>query len=302
MKKLNVVISALAILALLAAIAPAHAGLVGTPSWLSPLKNKESDTFYGQDVTGYEALTSATLAVNVLNEYSGNITMNVTAVKVWFDWGVNYTSDINLFNQTNPFVLATGQSNVFTLNFNLPDTTTASNLVLHSYKIYVDEVNATSGNQQVFSTSYPLPPPANNKYDSFAVFSATQAQAIGLKRDIGKYTSSSFPFLTTKGRQILQQALFTQTQGDNAYNKGDFTGAVTFYQNATSLYDAAWGNETGKTTAFEDAFLNLVNSGQNVLNMMGVGYALFGIGFLFMGIGVVVYLVRKSGQPKAQPQ
>jgi hypothetical protein len=36
--------------------------------------------------------------------------------------------------------------------------------------------------------------------------------------------------------------------------------------------------------------------------MMGVGYALFGIGFLFMGIGVVVYLVRKSGQPKAQPQ
>jgi hypothetical protein len=108
--------------------------------------------------------------------------------------------------------------------------------------------------------------------------------------------------MTTKGRQLLQQAQFTKTQGDDAYGKGDFTGAVTFYENATSLYDAAWGNETGKTIAFEDAFLNLVNSGQNVLNMMGVGYALFGIGFLFMGIGVVVYLVRKSGQPKAQPQ
>ena len=294
MKKLNVIISALTILALFAAIAPAHAGLASS-NWLSPLKKNETDDFYALNVTGYETLTSASLAINVLNGYSGNITMNVTAVKVWFDWGVNYTSDANLFNQTSPFVLNTGQSHVFTVNVNLPDTATASNLVLHSYNITIEEVNATSAPQLVFGSPY-------GPYSNFAVFSAEQAQAIGLVRDIEKYNSATFPFMTTKGRQLLQQALFTKSQGDKAYKKGDFTGAVTLYQNATSLYDAAWGNETGKTIAFEDAFLNLVNSGQNVLNMMGVGYAMFGIGFLFMGIGVVVYLVRKSGQPKAQPQ
>jgi hypothetical protein len=91
-------------------------------------------------------------------------------------------------------------------------------------------------------------------------------------------------------------------QGDTAYAKGEFNTAVDYYENATALFEAAWGNETGKISAFEDALLNMINAGQNVLNMMGIGYALFGIGFLFMGIGVLVYLVRKSGQQKAASQ
>jgi hypothetical protein len=123
-----------------------------------------------------------------------------------------------------------------------------------------------------------------------------------LERDIGIYTSGFTTFFTSNGRVLYQQAQFMRGQGDNAYTKGDFSGAVTYYENATSLFQAAWGNETGKVAAFEDAFLNMINAGQNVLNMMGIGYALFGIGFLFMGIGVLVYLVRKSGQPKAPPQ
>jgi hypothetical protein len=61
----------------------------------------------------------------------------------------------------------------------------------------------------------------------------------------------------------------------------------------------AWSNETGTISGFETALKDLIASGHNVLSMVGWGYALFGIGFILVGIGVLVYLVRKFGTPKA---
>jgi len=295
MRKLNTVLTGLIVTMLIATAVPASA-TIQSYNWISPLVKNQFDDFYGATITGYEALTTATLIVNI-NDHLGS-DMNISAIKVWFDWGVNYTDSslVSMFNESNPFVIKSGEAHVFTVNFDLPDTTVASNLVTHSFRIYVEDVNATSGSVRQLNSN----PSVGGS--GFAVFSDTQVQAITLERDISIYTAGMTTFMTSKGRQLYQQAQFMKGQGDNAYTKGDFSGAVTYYENATSLFEAAWGNETGKISAFEDAFLNMINAGQNVLNMMGVGYALFGVGFLFMGIGVLVYLVRKSGQPKAPPQ
>jgi hypothetical protein len=290
MKKFGMILSALAVLALVAAAVPARASIT-SHNWIAPLIKDHYDDFYGATVTGYQAGSTATLAVNVYNHF-GSWQMNVSAVRIVFDWGrTNYTSDSSIFNATSPVEIPAGESRVLSVSFTLPDITVASNLVTHGYTIYVDDVNATHG----------LVDPASNwpsSGDHFVVYSSAQADAMTLTKGFDKYNWNTV-FFTSQARQMLMDANGFRDQGDDAYESGDFTGATNYYKNATTAIENAYGNETKVVTAFENALLTLANNGGNMLNMIGIGYALFGIGFLFIGIGAMVWLVRKSGQPKA---
>lgn len=90
-------------------------------------------------------------------------------------------------------------------------------------------------------------------------------------------------------------------QGHDAYMQGDFDGAADYYQSALIDYENAWSNETEKIPGFEDAIKGLMDSGQNVLAMVGWGYTFFGLGFTLMGIGALVYLVSKSRTHRVPP-
>jgi len=254
------------------------------------IKN-ERDDFYGNYVTGYQTGSVATFVVNVRNHLSKN--MNVSAVIVSFDWRVNYTStEVNL---TSVFAIKPGEAHMFTVSFTVPSTTVASNLVTHKYKIYVDDVNATTGAKKLLYNNWPL------DLSNFVVFSSTQADAKETERELDKYDwgyTIPYYFYSGEARELYILAKGAKTQGYNAYVKGDFATAASRYHEALDKIEIAWANETTMYSGFEKSLKALVDNGQGVLNMVGYGYTLFGIGFIFMGIGVLVYLVRKSGTPK----
>ena len=290
MKKYRVMLLALVTLVLLSTLGSANA-TIESYNWIGPLIKNERDDFYGDYVTGYKTGSTATLVVNVRNHLPKN--MNVSAVIVSFDWGKNYTSAE--VNSTNVFAIKPGEAHVFTVVFTVPDTTVASNLVMHNYKIYVDDVNATTGAKKLLYNNSP------RSLSNFVVFSSTQADAKGTERELGNYDwSSTIPyyFLTGEAKELYILAKGAKTQGYNAYVKGDFVTAASRYQDALDKIEMAWANETAVYSGFETSLKALVDSGQGMLNMVGYGYTLFGIGFIFMGIGVLVYLVRKSGTPK----
>jgi hypothetical protein len=218
--------------------------------------------------------------------------MNISSIKIWFDWGTNYTDKTPTYNASVPYALGSYVQHVFTVSFDLPDNTVASNLVTHSYVIYVEDVNAT-GSMIHYSTS---------GGEHFAVFSSAQADAWTIWKELNQYDSLPTPvFLTSQAKQQYMQAKIATNLGDAAYGDGDFSGAADNYQNATSLIKSAYQSESDKTLQFENALLGVTQGAVNMLNMVGIGYTLFGIGFFFMGIGVLVYLVRKSGTKGQAP-
>jgi hypothetical protein len=285
MKKRYAILTAMLTLALLSFCGSAHAD-VPSRNWIDPLIKGEYDQFYGGYETGYETGATATLVVNVRNLRSDN--MNVSAVIVGFDWGQNFSS--TEVSEDNPFSIEPGKSHVFTITFAVPNTTLASNLVTHGYTIYAEDVNATGpGPKRQLNSNWPWATGSD-----FVVLSSDQATVKNLVREIGKYTGYTF-FLSAKGRELFYAAQgAANDQGYNAYTRGDFSGAVTYYQEALTDYQNAWSNET----EFETSLKSFVDTGQNALNMVGLGYVLFGVGLLLIGIGVLVYGIRKSGHPK----
>jgi hypothetical protein len=265
----------------------AHASILGH-NWVGALIKDQSDDFLGYVSAGYETGSSARLIVNVNNHLSNQ--MNISAVKVWFDWGINYTS--TEANITNIYAMPTGTSHLFTVTFTVPDTTTASNLVKHNYKIYVEDVNATTGSKKQLNSNFPL------DGSDFAVLSDAQATAIETDREIDKYYGYSM-FITAKARELSFIAEGTRYLAYNAYQRGDFSGAAANYQEALALYQYAWSNETESISGFEQALNDLIISAQSQLTMVGWGYITFGIGWIFIGIGVIIYAVRKPKAPAA---
>ncbi len=286
MRKCNMLLSVFLALVLVASVGYADAS-IGSWNWIAPLVN-EYDSFYGTTITGYQSGSVATLIVNVGNHMG--VVMNVSAIKVWFDWGENFTSAE--VSETDIHQIDPGAAHVFKLTFTVPGITIANNLVTHSYRIYVEDVNASTGPLRQLNSNSP------RSGSNFAVLSDAQAEFVSLERELQKYQPAAF-LLTAKGRELVQQAYGSRTEGSNAYMRGDFSGAAIEYQNALTLLKHAISNETTTISGFENAFMSLVNGAQNALNMMGYGYTLFGIGFLLMGIGALVYLARKSGTPKS---
>ncbi len=270
-----------------ASFAPAANASITGHNWIGALVNDSYDSFYGTSITGYEEGTTATLVVNVQNNYGDPI--NLSAVKVSFDWGQNYTSTET--NLTDPYVLQNGASHLFTITFTTPNTTVATNYVTHSYIIYAEHVNSTHAPQQLVAYWH--------EHDTgFAVLSTDQANAKMALEQLDAYPSMSIPFLTAEARQLQTESSVAESQADTQYNAGNFADASTNYQKALTLLQNAYSNETSKWGSMENTFQGLLSGAQSMLFNQGYAWLLFGIALLLMGIGVIVYLVRKSGTPK----
>jgi len=265
-------------------------------NWISTAVRNEYDSFYGSYVTAYEENTSAFLVVSVSNDlHDGQL--NVSTVKVGFDWGVNYTS--SECSADNPFGIASSQSHVFTTNFTVPSALFASNLVTHSYTIYVESVNSTTGPKGIV-TSWTM------NGNGFAVFSTDQAAAHEYEQEVDAYPTTNFngiPFLTANARQLLQESNVAKTLATNSYARGDFSKAATYYKNSLTSIQQAWSNETSKWSTFEDAIADILHGGGNLLTMQGYAWLIFAVAFLIMSIGVLIYLARKKPPlpPPKQP-
>jgi hypothetical protein len=270
---------------------PTSKASIGNFNWTGTIVRNSYDDFYGASVTGYEEGTTANLVVGVFDDYSFAGQINVSAVKVGFDWGINYSS--SECSVDNPFVITALQYHVFNLNFTVPSVLVASNLVTHSYTIYVEHVNSTSGGKKVVS-SWTM------SGTGFAVFSSDQADAYNFKQDVNAYPSSlvaNIPLLTAKARQLMLESNVAKSLGSSAYARGDFSTAKAQYNMSLNFIQQAWSNETDKWSTFEDSLVDILKGGGTLLTFQGYAWILFGIGFILMSIGALVYLIRKKPQP-----
>jgi hypothetical protein len=281
----------------------ASIAMIGSPSarasinsynWISAVARNDYDSFFGGYVTGYTENTTASLVVSVSNDFSG-YQANVSAVKVGFDWGTNFSSSECSID--NPFAIPGYQSHVFTIDFTVPSAVFASNLVTHGYTIYVERVNSTTGNKGVIGTW-------TQSGSGFVVFSVDQAAAREYKRELEAYPTSNIygiPFLTANARLLYEQSSVAKTLAGEAYGRGDFGSAKTYYSSSLSYIEQAWSNETDKWSTFENAIANLLNGGGNLLSMQGYAWVIFAIGFFIISIGVLVRLTRRRAPALPKP-
>jgi hypothetical protein len=274
---------------------PAARASINNYNWISPVVRNQYDDFYGSLVTAYEENTSAFLVVSVSNDiYVGQL--NVSAVKVGFDWGVNYTS--SECSSDNPFGIASSQSHVFVINFTVPSALFASNLMMHGYTIYVESVNSTTGPKGIVSSWI-------KNDDGFAVFSTDQAAANDYKQQVNAYPTSNIngiPFLTANARQLLQESNVAKALASDSYMRGGFSNAAADYKKSLDSVQQAWSNETSKWSTFEDAIASILQGGGNLLTMQGYAWLIFAVGFLIMSFGVLIFLSRRRTLPPPPKQ
>jgi hypothetical protein len=296
MKKVTITIGIVLCAAVLVAAlnTPAGRASINNYNWISTAVRNQYDSFYGSSITAYEENTTAFLVVSVSNDYYLG-QLNVSAVKVGFDWGTNYSS--SECSPNNPFGIAASQSHVFTINFTVPSVLFASNLVRHDYTIYVESVNSTT-----------LPNRVTNSWavnsDGFVVFSTDQAAANDYAQQVNAYPTSNIngiPFLTANARQLLQESNVAKNLASASYTRGEFSQAAAYYKNALDYMQQAWSNETSKWSTFEDAIAALLQGSGNMLTMQGYAWLIFAIGFLIISFGVLIFLVRKR-TPLTPPQ
>lgn len=188
-----------------------------------------SDPIHGT-VYAFKENSTATLYVSV-SWFSSN-PLNVSAVKVGFDWKENFSS--TEASKTNPLVIPpsawTTQYYTFTINVSVPLTTTASNLFRHHYWIYVEQVNATTGPQKV--TTHAVASGSN-----FVVYSASQSDAQTLRQEIDRIFTQ-YPSVSSAAAQILRKsAMEERNAGEESYKAMDFVSAKTHYQATLTLLD-----------------------------------------------------------------
>lgn len=301
MRKISVtIVSLLMVTSLLTLAMTSVQADISTYSWIAPLY-REHDPFYGTSVTAYKTGSTAQLLVGVNNDRGGYPNITVTAVKVWFDWNVNYTS-----NET-PYVMELDEYHNFMINFTVPDIDVASNMIPHSFRIYVEFKYDTS---EDYWTYYP--------WDRFAVYSEDQADAQELYQELQAFRYVYPVFLSSEARSSWFEAQMEYRTGETDYRNGDFTGAKTHYQTSWNLYHQSIDSEAKSGKAIEEALSNLMNSTAqsyatltelkdpltDVMNSMvetsrtqAQAFLILSVGIftgmILIGIGVIIYALAK---------
>ncbi len=263
--KLGLAISLLLLLSV--AAIPANAQDISGFNWIGTVRNGP-DPFYGGNVVAYQTGDTATLAIN-FGVAPGDSTVNVTKVTVSFDWGVNYTS-IGVPSIINPGVLRT-----FTITFTVPPTATATNLVIHSYNIFVEFKNVPSTGMRARTVSG----------SNFVVYSTDQASTMKYMQRLGGPTGSGYVFSTfhtSQASALAAQAASEANLGQSLYSSGDFANAKVHLANANNLLGNATSIEQSKSAALD---LSIITA--------GYGSLLLGIGATLFGIAALLYLVQR---------
>ena len=271
----------------------ANAGIEST-SWLGSFYTWGTDSYYKEafdkdKVYGYKEGSTATLLVEVKNNVV--TLMNVSAIIVGFDWGVNYTTTL-----ASPVALEAGETRFFTATMTVPNTTIASNLFLHGYTVYVKHVNATGGLVGTMKLAYTSDPDR-----LFAVYSEDQADAREISKIISGISKPTGGFNSTAANLAWAKATNETAIADTLYEQGDFAGAKTHYDKALDYIDQAFDTEEALTGGIQDAQLTLIEAQAksyeataNYLNglssmwvLIGVAAVLFAIGYIIRGFATL---------------
>jgi len=296
MKKAFFVVAVLFLLALtsISMVAHVQADSIQEWSWRGYI-TFGTEPFYHERVVAYEEKSTAILDVSVKNDYSPSKPVNVSAVKVGFDWNENYTS--TQASMDSPVVMQHSEIRVFTVSFTLPNTTVASNLYLHGYTVYVEHVNSTTGAKRIVGTW------VGHSYDEdyyFAVYSHDQAAARRASQIISGFATMP-KFNTTKAKLLWGRADNETNTAESLYNRGDFAGASERYEAALSLMRQAFQYEESRDVNFDaaelalldaqvkqiEAWANYANGLSNLWTLLGVAAVLIAIGYIVKALAAL---------------
>ncbi len=256
---------------------------IESASWLGSFYTWGTDSYYGTSVYGYEENSTATLLVEVENHLIQR--MNISAVIVGLDWNTNYTT-----SYTTPTALKPGETRFFTVTFQVPLTSTASNLYLHGYTVYVKHVNSTGGLVDTMTRAYSR---------LFAVYSKDQVQARELSKTIAGITIPWWGFNSTDASLYWAQAGNETNIANTMYKQGDFAGAKMHYGLALNYINQAYATERSSTGGVQAAELGLLEAQEEYFKaqaayfsglssmwiLIGVAAVLFAIGYIIRGLG-----------------
>lgn len=260
---------------------------VQSANWLESFFTWGSDPYYGKAVYGYEENSTAALLVEVNNQLASQ--MNVSAVIVGMDWNTNYTT-----SYVSPQTLKPGETQFFTVAFQVPLTTTVSNLYLHGYTVYVKHVNSTGGLIATMTRAF-----TTSALRLFAVYSKDQADARELSEIISGIHAPMNGFNSTTALLTWARAGNETDVADRLYKQGDFSGAKAHYTQALTYLNTAFTVEDTTTGGTQAAQLGLLNAMaesfraqaahfiglSNMWVLIGVALVLFAIGYIIRGLG-----------------
>jgi len=283
---------------------------ISRSEWLGQVH--EYDPYWdASDVTVFPEDSTATLTVTVRNPNDiGEPALNVSAVIVWLDWNENYSSPE--CSEDSPWEIQPQRSHTFTVTVDVPSTSTASNLVLHDYTIYVEAVNATTGPKHVSSRE-------TDSGSDFRVYSTVQKNAQRLYDELTELIALD-PDLESIEAQMLwaNGTLEYQQFGLSSHTSGDFSDAKTHYEDALELFYDALSTETDFQKDFEDleilaaqavvaqlqanaSYLEALGDAAKIraqaFNIQAIALVVFGLGFVMFGVAAVVWAYRRPIPP-----
>jgi len=290
-------------------------------AWTNPTISE--DLYYGRTVVAYKEGTRWNISISVYNDYLTPpppprvyLPINITAIKVYFDWGEWYNCTFSPPVHMNPL-----EVKVFSIWNFTPSITVAPETWVHTYTVYVEYIVEGEDVHRMdwyWSGS------------NFAVMSYWHFECFQLfnklKNIIGGITS--MPLNSTEARILLAKASIEYNLGRQYYINGAFEDAKTHFAYAETYLNEALlvGEERG--VAFEDAMLSYYNAMTKYYDALAnatlkqaeaelkqadaglmqanaalnnsYGWIFFGLGWTLIGIGVIVYGFRKTRIPKTE--
>ena len=318
MRKNILLLSSLMFIALASAfiVLPSEAS-ISTVKWLEPNFSGTDDFYGGPAVAAYAEGSTVKLSIVVTNSpYSW---INVSWVRIWFDWGLIYNSTEATGVSTPIEINSTRSLFVFNIVFTAPSTAQVSNLIKHSYTIAVSFSH--SGGDETFTLSG----------SDFAIYSTAQAEAQALNQQVDAYPTT-WSFSSTEAEVLWEKARNEAGLGDTYYSVGAFSSAWISYQQALDLFQQAFEAEKVYQTATDTAERNYFNALADSISVEAqaatkhadadmkqadaaqteaeaalrqtdaaltnaYGWMAFGIGWILIGVGVIVYGLRRPVKP-----
>jgi len=303
----------------LSAIRPAQAGITGTPTWIKPVWKDRTgvskDLFLGDVKVAYIAGSKWILNIWVHNDATNmthapppppasneKMDARVYRIAVWFDWN-------KFYNTTLDVTLKYDTDYLFTVNGTMEQTSIASNLFTHSYKVYVEyEITYQAGGGTVTEKKTWGPYSGSD----FAVISQDQYSSSDASKNYADFEDMVDDYVDNyaESYNLYIQAEREAKMGAMSYGGGEFSSALQHYNNALNLLTQSWTKYT--TIKAEDDSVTLdkkqaeldamkanttatlihANAVATATVINAVAFAFFGIGFIFFGIATIFYARR----------
>lgn len=282
---------------------------INSVTWIKPAWKDKWDSFLGYVSVAY--VEGSTWALNTrVDNYELNSTwypmdIRVYRIAVWFDWN-------KFYNTTLDVTVKYSESYLFTINGTTEQTSIASNLFTHSYKVYVefeDVKNATEKRTWGPTNGY-----------QFAVLSQEQYDSALARESFWNfyYRVSSYVNVYAESLSSKVQAEKESDMADMYYGHGEFSSALEHYNTASNLLDQSFTAYTSRKSEYDDLSLNstkadldkklaeteaikanatatetLASATATATLINSFAFVFFGLGFIIFGVAAMMYARRK---------